>query len=389
MILHGYYLSDPRVRREAEALFKAGYEVEVVCCRAQREAVKETVDGIRIMRLPIEKKRGGFCRYVFEYSSLTLLGTWKLAMLHASHRFDVIHVHNMPDILIVAGVIPKLLGAKLILDVHDPMVEHYCATYHIGSRGLFALALKTQERLSYWLADWVVTVSDTMSELLQDRGISSHRIFVLHNFPDDNKFPIKRVEDPWVGPANRFTLLYCGTVTEHYRLDIVIRALQRASLRLPLLRLTILGTGNKLEQIKQLAKDLHVEDRVRYLKPVPVEGVRDVMTGSDVVISAHQAGIFGDLYFSTKILESMTQGLPVISSRTKTISRYIPEEAVFYFEPGNVNDLVTQIVRIGTQPHLAREKRAHAFNLVKGYMWSSESKRLVDLYRKILEAPRK
>src|SRR5258708_29724508 len=86
--------------------------------REPREAIH---NGVHIHRLHIRRKRGNFLRYLFEYFMTVLLGGLKLAQLHLRSRLDVVHVHNMPDILVLAGIIPRLSGSRLVLVIHDPI----------------------------------------------------------------------------------------------------------------------------------------------------------------------------------------------------------------------------------------------------------------------------
>ncbi len=113
------------------------------------------------------------------------------------------------------------------------------------------------------------------------------------------------------------------------------------------------------------------------------------MKHADVGISTHQGGAFGDLYFSNKILEFMTQGLPVISSRTRTIEKYIPQDAIVYFEPENVQDLITKIVWMRENPSTVQEKIRRAEETVEQYMWDKEKHRLVTFYRRLIESRKK
>src|SRR5258705_9207405 len=108
MLAHTCYLSDTRIRREAEALAGSGVEVHVVSLMeemgAGREPREAIHNGVHIHRLHIRRKRGNFLRYLFEYFMTVLLGGLKLAQLHLRRRVDAVHVHNMPDILVRAGL---------------------------------------------------------------------------------------------------------------------------------------------------------------------------------------------------------------------------------------------------------------------------------------------
>lgn len=389
MLLHATYHTDARVRREAEALAEAGFIIDIVCThgkkkeKRQSELNRKVNDRINLHILPVLKKRGSLARYLFEFFAVTLLGAIKIAILHFKKHFAVIHIHNMPDILVLAGLIPKLTGAKLLLDIHDPMFEHFLATYHINKSHWIPLIISLQEKFSYLLPDKIITVSDTMGELLQKKGIKKEKIFILHNFPDNKIFPLKFSTPKLFSPRDKFTMLYCGTITEHYRLDIAIRALKISSQKISNIKLLILGTGNREMQVYELAKSLGMENQVKIIKPVPQEQVKEIMSKSDVGITTHQGGIFGDYYFSTKILEYMTQGLPVISSRTKTIYKYIPDNSIFYFQPEDIDDMVEQIEKVWMDFELVKYKVKKSYEIALKYGWDSEKKMLIKFYQNI------
>ena len=389
MLVHGYYPADIRVRRETEALVEAGYRVEVVCLRApkqqgkQREPSRDKVNGVHIYRLPLSRKRGRMFRYLFEYLGLIILGAWKLTLLHFKNPFQVVHIHNMPDLLVIAGLIPKWMGAKLLLDVHDPMAELYASTYLIAQKSWILKVLKWQEKFSRWLAHRVISVNETMRENLEGKGIQPEKIFILHNFPDPRYLPIKNDITRWPRHKDRLILLYAGTITEQYRLDVAIEALALASKHLPWIKLRILGDGNELNRVLKLANNLGVGNYVEHINAVCIDKLRDIMEDTDVGISCHQGGLFGDLQFTTKVLDYLTQGLPVISSRTKTMMRYIPEEAVFYFEPENAKDMAKQIIKIWNEPNLVRRKMENAKRLLRRYTWQKEKYKLINFYQEL------
>ena len=386
MLVHGYYPIDPRVRREAEGLASAGYEVHVVCLRGKgvvKEPWAETVKGVRIHRLPITRRRGGQFRYLFEYTALLLLGSIKLAQLHLSKRFQVVHIHNMPDLLVLAGLLPKWTGAKLILDVHDPMVELYHDTR--ASRPSWMLKLLGwQEKFGCRMATKVLSVSESMRENLERKGVPSEKIFIVHNFPDNHNFPNGKNLEIWPRHKDRVELLYCGTITDHYRLDVAIRALPLAVKEVPNLRLRVVGDGNRIGSLRELAHSLGLADQVEFSGPVSGDKVRHIMASADVGISTHQAGVFGDLYFSNKILEYLSQGLPVVSSRTETMLRYLPEDTIFYFEPGDPADMAKQLVRALKNPALALQKVANGRKLLAQYTWENENERLSEFYHDLV-----
>ena len=116
------------------------------------------------------------------------------------------------------------------------------------------------------------------------------------------------------------------------------------------------------------------------MSPVSVEKVKYYMAEVDGGITTHQSGPFGDLYFSTKVLEYMTQGLPVLCSKTPAIEHYIPERAIFYFTPHDVDDLADAVLRMYRNPDLVEQRVKSSRELLSRYVWQEEKGRFISFY---------
>jgi glycosyltransferase involved in cell wall biosynthesis len=386
MLAHTCYLTDPRVRREAETLADVGVEVHVISLaeewRGVREGPESVLNGVYIHRLNIDKRRGNFLRYLYEYSMVGILGGLKLAQLHLRRRLDVVHVHNMPDLLVLAGLFPRLSGSKLVLDVHDPMPELYMS-WNDGARSLKVRLLRFQEKISCWIADWVISVNETMRENLRAKGVADENIFIVHNFPDQNHFRVCDTPESWPRDPEQLVLLYCGTITEHYDLCLAVKAIARLKGEIPI-RLKLMGKGSRLAEVLNLASALGVRDSIELVGTVPIENVAEEMRKADVGISCHRAGIFGDLYFSTKIVEYLTQGLAVLSPRTYTINRYLSDDCLFYFKPGDDAALADAIQFVWNNPNEVLKRLREARKALSRLTWQTEKARFCRFYAELL-----
>ncbi len=123
MLTYSYYGNDPRVTRQAEAFREEGYVVEVIALRNDGEVASEDVNGIAVIRIPWKRCREGMLRYIAGYLWFFVLGVIYVTAYYLRRRYDLIYIYNMPDFLVFCGLIPKLGGAKLVLDVRDPMPE--------------------------------------------------------------------------------------------------------------------------------------------------------------------------------------------------------------------------------------------------------------------------
>src|SRR5712692_1957400 len=169
ILRHNLYPCDVRVSRQATALLAAGFEVDVLCLGEEGEPRQESVRGVTVHRLPIHHKRGSRARYVVEYLTSLVLSTAALTYLHLRRHYDIVQVSNMPDFLVFAAIAPKLLGAKIVLDLLDPMPELYLAKYGVTENHPMARLLSWQEGLSIRFSNRVVTVTEEFRKLFVKR----------------------------------------------------------------------------------------------------------------------------------------------------------------------------------------------------------------------------
>ncbi len=175
--------TDRRVWQESIALRDAGYDVVVICPQMRgQHAAAEVLDGITIYRHRIGDEavsRTGFLR---EYAS-ALWGEIRLAWkAWYRHRFDVIHLCNPPDLLFLVAWPFKLLGAKIVYDVHDLCPEMYEAKF--AGRGPLYWFVRLAERLTYACADVVLVTNESVGDIAVRRGRKAPtQIFVVRTAP--------------------------------------------------------------------------------------------------------------------------------------------------------------------------------------------------------------
>jgi glycosyltransferase involved in cell wall biosynthesis len=185
MIVHKYYPTDIRVRRQAEALHAAGVEVEVICLRRPGEPAHAVTAGVHAHRVPLRLRADiGAIAQLLEYLAFFVLASITLAWRHLRKPYDVIQIHNLPDFLVFVALIPKLLGSRVILDLHDLMPEFFQSRFG-GSfgRSLTGLVL-LQEKLSCKFADHVITVTELWRQTLISRGVPAEQCSVVMNLAD-------------------------------------------------------------------------------------------------------------------------------------------------------------------------------------------------------------
>ncbi|HEV3410223.1 MAG TPA: glycosyltransferase, partial [Chthoniobacterales bacterium] len=189
VLLFSHYPADPRPRRAAEALAAEGVTIDLICLRDEKEPMQEAFGNINVFRVPLKRHRAGKISYVGQYSAFILSCFAHLTLRAFSRRYDFVHVHNMPDVLVFAALLPKLLGAKIILDLHDPMPELMQTIFKLPEDSANVRLLKRLEKWSIAFADLVLTVNLACKKIYSSRSCPPEKIQVILNSPDDVIFP--------------------------------------------------------------------------------------------------------------------------------------------------------------------------------------------------------
>ena len=256
MVVHGPY-PESRVARESAAALDAGYEVDIIATRRRGEAAHEVVDGATVTRLPVAHVQGaGMARMLGEYFAFTALAAGVVGARAISRRYDVVHVHAPPDFLIVSALIPRLFGSRVILDIHDRSPDMFSMRFP-GRLGVLARAsLERLERLAARCADVVVTVHDPYVRELVALGIPAEKTIVVMNSLDERLLPSPK--PPLHEP---FRIVYHGTLTPHYGVDLLVEAAAQIVERGLDARVEIIGEGDSLPKLQSPGR------RPRSLRP--------------------------------------------------------------------------------------------------------------------------
>jgi glycosyltransferase involved in cell wall biosynthesis len=383
MIVFADYLTDSRVRYEAEALTQEGMAVDVICLHGRRARRREVVNGVWIYRLPLRQKRAGKLSYLWQYAGFILLAFFKLARLHLRQRYQAVQVHNMPDILIVASLVPKLMGAKVILDLHDPMPEVYRTKYGLGPRHPVVRLLIFLERFSIRLADLVLTPNLAFHELFVARGCPAHKIHIIMNSPQETIFCQNHTS---AAPTkhDEFVLMYHGTIVERHGLDVALKAIALVRQDIPNLVFHVFGEGDFVPRFREGVEALKLGDIVHYHGFVPLETIAEAVQHIDLGIIPNNRSSFTEINMPTRIFEYLSMEKPVIAPHTKGICDYFDEEALHFFEPENAASLAAAILKVYADPLESQAVLEKGIAVYRKYRWELESRRFSKLVKELL-----
>ena len=386
MVVFAHYpASETRVHREAEALLNRGYEVDIICLREfgmRPEAAFEIVDRARVYRLPVSRFYGGvgYFRQFVEYMAFFLLVMLTLTWLHLRRRYATIQVHNLPDFLVFAAWFPKLLGATLILDLHDLMPEFFAARSGRSIKSWLVRLVIWQELLSCRFADQVITVTQLWRQTLIRRGLPQSKVSVVMNVPDDLVF--RRNGRPTSRGDSTFRLFYHGALAKHNGVDLILGAVARLQNECPNLHLCIHSgvTGHQKDELVALANRLGITDRVDFSgELLAVSELPKLIGTADVGLVPYRNDVFADGILPTKLMEYVALGLPVIAARTSAIATYFDDTMVQFFQPGDVEDLTRSIRNLYHDRERLRELARNAEHFNRQHNWTTEGASYVAL----------
>jgi glycosyltransferase involved in cell wall biosynthesis len=368
VVVHGPYpVGEARIEAQVHAALDRGFAVDVLAHRRPGERRRDLVDGARVLRFPFDHKQGsGALRLGLEYVGFTSAATLAATALSLRSRYDVFQVSNPPDFLMAAAVVPKLLGARVILDVHDFSSDLFQLRF--GDRPRAEQIERTLVRLEQWaarVANAVIVPHERYKRELVERGTPPQKIRVVMNSPDERSLP----DQPAV--KDGFRVVYHGTLTRHYGVHVLVEAVPVLLDEIPELRLEIYGDGDALEELVRKARELGVEDHVAFSGEfLPHKKVLAAVAGAAVGVIPNLAERHDQRSLSAKLLEYVALGIPVIAADLATIREHFSASEILYFEAGDSRALASRLLEVKRDPGAAERRALAARARYENYRWS-------------------
>jgi len=376
MIVYSYYPWDPRVRKEAEALTRNGYDVDVIALRNDEEKEFETIKNVNIYRLNQKTKRGSQLRFLYQYSKFFCMSFFKLNHLDLSKKYDVIHIHSLPDYLVFVAFIQKLKGKKIILDLHESFPEIFLSRFN---NKLTAKLLEFIERISANYAHSIITVSNTLKNMFVKRGIKKN-ITVLFNVPDQKISELKMKRPTSL--KNKFILNYSGSLKKERGLDIAIKAINEVKEIIPNIYLMIFGSDDEENNLKKLVKNLKLKNCVYFGGKVTSQKVMEYNNISDIGIIPWYSNPITEVGTPNKLFECIALEKPIIASETKAL-KDLMGNSILFFKPGDYKEMSNQISFAYNNKNKTKAMTKKAKMIYNKINWDVMEKRLFTLYENI------
>ncbi|RAW01618.1 glycosyltransferase family 4 protein [Pseudochryseolinea flava] len=399
MLLNAPYPSDLRVKKETDALLRAGFTIHLLCLRRADEKYEESFEGIQITRIDAGTNDIHLAFWDVILSMTFVHPRFKKAIPNwvKNNNIQILHVHDLP----LAGTALKLrdtLKIPVVCDFHenypDALRTWFAWKKNPLSRLKNALFMNADrwtkfERQATLQADHVIAVVDEMKQrLIKQYNADAQRITIVSN-TEEMSF-VKQQEDPTIyqAYAGKFIMVYSGNIGPHRGVDTGISAM--AYLKdIPEIIFVIIGSGSKavMAHLKSLTEKLNVQHSVHFLGRQPFQKFYSFMKFADVNTIPHKSNGHTDNTIPHKLFQTMMVGKPVLVSSSAPLNRVVSAaKSGVVFKADDAEDMAAKIKELYRDPKLRETLGNNGVNAtLKGTLnWEHEQISLISLYKKLL-----
>lgn len=370
MVAYAYYEGNARIEQYAKALVLRGDTVDLIALNRGTSPKFETLEGVNVYRVQTRKlRREKFLTYVFQVLTFMFRVFLVLTKRQFKNPYDLIHVHSVPDFLVLSALVPRLCGTPIILDIHDILPEFYRSKFEVSERSMIFKLLVLIEKISIAFSAHVIVANPIWRERLLRRSAKADKVTAIWNYPDPQIF----FRRPKTRADGKFILIYPGSLNRHQGLDIAIQAFAKVIEQMPNAEFRIYGEGPERDDLVRLAHELGLSGKISFNDFVPIRDVAELMANSDLAIVPKRASsVFGTEAASTKIMEFMALGVPVVVSRTKIDTFYHSDDTVRFFDSDASDELAKAMFDLYSNSSLREHLVRNALEYVAQNSWDTK-----------------
>ena len=398
MLLNAPYPSDVRIKKEADALLRAGYKIHLLCLRRAGELQEQNCDGILVKRINAGKNNNSLAFWDMVMSVSHVHPRFKHCLPEwiVKNNIEALHVHDLP-LVGTALAIKKTIPLPVIADFHE--------NYPDALRVWFAWKKNPLVKLKNWLfmspthwkkiekkavleCDWVIAVVDEMkSRLLEEYNAESKKIKVITN--SEEKSFLNQPDDPDLYQQwnSKFKIVYTGNIGPHRGVDTAIEAMGNLKNEKDIV-LILVGSGSHavMQNLKELVGKLNLHDQVFFLGYQLFHKFYSYMRYADVNIIPHKSNTHTDHTIPHKLFQGMMVGKPMLVSSSAPLKRTIDKaQAGLVFQAGNPDDLAQKIKTLYSNKTLCVQLGENGVKATtEGNLnWETDQLVLLDLYNNL------
>jgi glycosyltransferase involved in cell wall biosynthesis len=258
----------------------------------------------------------------------------KILQLLKRERVDIIHAHSSRDAWL-AGAAGRLLGVPVFRTRH--------LLTRIGGRYVYTR-----------LTDRVITVSEGVRQYLISRGVPGDKITSVPTGINLKRFDAGRTDLADMRahfgiPRDTYVIGIIAVLRRAKGHRFLLQAVKQLVSEFPRIKLLIAGTGPQKQNIRNLIKELSLEDHVMMLGHQ--DDIPSLLKTLDVFVLPAQEEALG-----TALIEATAMGVPVIATKIGGIPEVLGEAGLL-FASEDVDALVKHLRTLIRSPELAARMR--------------------------------
>ncbi|RXJ57841.1 glycosyltransferase family 4 protein [Candidatus Marinarcus aquaticus] len=370
-ILMTDYQIDSRVRNETNSLYKNGYDVDVYCLKSYKIKKSEDRENINLIRFGLvgNKLLNFLSAYIFMF------------VYSLNKKIDLVHAHDA-NALPIAYLISCIKRVPFIYDSHELWSE----SHHSISSKFILKSIAYVEKKFAKKAQYIITVSDSIKEFLQ-KYFKTEDITVIRNIPSythEGTYNILR-EEFKLSESSK-VCLYQGVISQSRGVELILTAAINVCSREQNVYFFFLGEGPYLNELKKSIKDLGLSNRIITLGRVEQSSLLKYTKSADIGIHAITNSCLNhDYCLPNKIFEYIHSGVVPVVTNLYELNRYvIGNDIGLSFEDNNAKSLENQIMGLLENEKQFLRFKSNVGKLAKFDTWDNESKKLVEVYQKVL-----
>jgi len=375
LLSKGVYRNDSRVMREIEALSRQDFSITLITLSNTTKYTAETLkNGAKVISIPtIANRISGnaifwFIKYIF----------WIVRIVKSVKHFSfkIVHANDL-NTLLPAWILSRLHRSSLIYDSHELFLEQY----HLNP--VVKIIWNIIESLLIKRADSVFAENVKCSQYLM-RRYHLEKVVPLYNMQWYRKYT----------PQNKFRQLF--NISDECKIILYQGAIRPArgleklliiAKEFPMYCIVVLGHGDYRTNLEDQSKKLKLTNFYT-MSAVPKNQLHEYTCSADLGIFLLE-NVDLNYYYATsnKLFEYLGAGLPVVFSDFPEMRRFIKRyNTGFVVNENNISEIKDKVHRILENPKLWNIMHNNALNAIRTDLnWEKESKKLIDVYNKMVD----
>ncbi len=362
------------VDQQTRKLAERGHKIKIFCPKPKKNSNNnlQLPKNIEVIRLPANIS-------VLGYSTLPLSIPTVTKSLKQVRNFkpDIVHIHTEGGAGWEGLITAKIRKIPIVTTLHTFLAhQEYLKNIKLDRLENFQKIGWKYVLMIHNQANLVICPSRAMENESLKHGLETNTRIIA------NGIDLKKYQPEADPPlADKFHFIYVGRIAVEKSLHFLIEAFKIIHQKHPKTRLTIIGDGPALDDLRNLVNNKNLAGSIIFTGSIP----HDQLINSDLISSAN--------VFVTpsktenqpmSVLEAMAFGLPVIGVKALGIPELVHHgKTGFLAQPDNPKEIAEFAIKLIEKPNLVEKMGKNSRQLVENHSLTKTAEKLEAAYQKI------